>query len=234
MAKVLLLLVMIAAVSAIAIGYNSFTGQVASQENGAEDAVSSALAGCIPQNVSGNIQDSYLSSMVVLDILSKDGINSSIVAGNPLAEPANFTDVSRMWLMAKPVPGVRLAVDPAACRVAREDEGNYYKGFMFSSPEHASRFVSLYSEYSMSLSRSAALNAEYQKCAAEFQLMTAGYNAKYGGKPLTAESSEARSGVFEKQGGCNAISGQLGSEMRSASYAAAAISNLLQSSSMKL
>ena len=85
----------------------------------------------------------------VWNILRTEGINSKIVVGN-VNETGNLTieNCDHVWLLAEVSPNEWIAVETTNGEVVyKEDNENYYEGFLFSNPKNYREFIKLYGDY---------------------------------------------------------------------------------------
>ena len=89
----------------------------------------------------------------VWNILRTEGINSKIVVGN-VNETGNLTieNCDHVWLLAEVSPNEWIAVETTNGEVVyKEDNENYYEGFLFSNPKNYREFIKLYGDYNYQL-----------------------------------------------------------------------------------
>lgn len=89
----------------------------------------------------------------VWNILRTEGINSKIVVGN-VNETGNLTieKCDHVWLLAEVSPNEWIAVETTNGEVVyKEDNENYYEGFLFSNPKNYREFIKLYGDYNYQL-----------------------------------------------------------------------------------
>ena len=89
----------------------------------------------------------------VWNILKTDGIDSKIVLGN-VNKTGNLTieDCDHVWLLAEVSSNEWIAVETTNGEVIyKEDNENYYEGFIFNNPKNYRDFIKLYGYYNFQL-----------------------------------------------------------------------------------